>query len=294
MTLVWKTGIGPATKRLVLLALADSANDEGVCWPSMETLARKSNCGVSSARRACQELEADGVLQRDARGKDGRQQSNLYTISRAALEGAQIERVPKSSGTGRPNLAGGGAQIERQNPKREPKEETPTPPGGDASAAPEEETSLPPAEDGGLFDDAPFRPEPEPAPPRPFSAADVVAAYVDSYRQDSGKDPLASSIKMVGAHAKRLLKDGVEQGLLLTAAQRLGRTAYASLDREVAMIHRGGQASPVRGTRRPLGVVHTPEERQEQRDWFAEQRALQEKRRRVEGNANTTSEENAQ
>src|SRR5690606_33198044 len=38
------------TDRLMLLALADNANDEGVCWPGGETLQRK--CGLGTRRAA--------------------------------------------------------------------------------------------------------------------------------------------------------------------------------------------------------------------------------------------------
>lgn len=178
MTKVWKTDVGPATRRLVLLALADSANDDGVCWPSVETLARKAGCGVSSARRACQELEADGFLVREERDANGRQRSNLYRLSLSAIEGAQIERAPKLSGTGRPDRAGGGAQIERQNPNRETKEGTPT-------------TETSPPADGGLFP-APL----EPAAPKPEELlAEEFEAWWKAYPRKVGKGAAQKAYK---------------------------------------------------------------------------------------------------
>jgi hypothetical protein len=39
-------------EKLVLLALADCANDEGRCWPSASTLARKTGEGERTVRRA--------------------------------------------------------------------------------------------------------------------------------------------------------------------------------------------------------------------------------------------------
>lgn len=44
MTLVWSLDL-PATEKIVLLALADNANDEGDCYPSVTTLIKK--CGLS-------------------------------------------------------------------------------------------------------------------------------------------------------------------------------------------------------------------------------------------------------
>ena len=48
MTEVWAVSL-PDSEKLVLLALADCANDEGLCWPSMATLARK--CSNSEKER---------------------------------------------------------------------------------------------------------------------------------------------------------------------------------------------------------------------------------------------------
>ncbi|MBK6707558.1 MAG: helix-turn-helix domain-containing protein [Sphingomonadales bacterium] len=41
MTVVWELDL-PDSEKLALLALADNANDEGYCWPSMATLARSA------------------------------------------------------------------------------------------------------------------------------------------------------------------------------------------------------------------------------------------------------------
>jgi len=46
----WGQQLTPTVK-FVLLALADSADDHGVCWPSVQTVARK--CGVSSRTVQC-------------------------------------------------------------------------------------------------------------------------------------------------------------------------------------------------------------------------------------------------
>lgn len=55
MSLRWMSAVFAApepqgTDRLLLLALADNANDEGVCWPGVETLRRK--CGLGTRRAA--------------------------------------------------------------------------------------------------------------------------------------------------------------------------------------------------------------------------------------------------
>ncbi len=57
---------------LVLLALADWANDEGWCWPSMAAIARKARLSERQVYRIVDELESDGVVQRKKGGGRGK------------------------------------------------------------------------------------------------------------------------------------------------------------------------------------------------------------------------------
>jgi hypothetical protein len=63
MTLVWEMDL-PDSEKLVLLALADCANDEGHCWPSMATLARKCSKSDRTVQLAVKMLCAKGHLTR--------------------------------------------------------------------------------------------------------------------------------------------------------------------------------------------------------------------------------------
>lgn len=62
---------------LVMLVLADYANDDGVCWPSIEQIARKSRMDQRSARRIVRRLEEQGHVVRAA--SVGRE-TNRYVI----------------------------------------------------------------------------------------------------------------------------------------------------------------------------------------------------------------------
>jgi hypothetical protein len=136
MTDVWDTAVSPATTRLVLLALADQANDEGVCWPFMATIASRAGCGLSTARKACAELENQGLLRREFRkAEDGDNDRSIYVVNAdklAELAGAaRSERGVAKKERGGPLKSGGGAaQIWRHNPqgtpKGEPKEDAAT------------------------------------------------------------------------------------------------------------------------------------------------------------------------
>jgi hypothetical protein len=64
MTLAWATEL-PAGEKLVLLALADCANDEGHCWPGVRSLAAKTGKSERSLQDALKALELAGQITRD-------------------------------------------------------------------------------------------------------------------------------------------------------------------------------------------------------------------------------------
>lgn len=67
--------------RLVLLCLADCANDEGACWPSIRKIAEKANLSEPIAKKYLNALIEIGVVSREEReDQSGRQTSNYYTI----------------------------------------------------------------------------------------------------------------------------------------------------------------------------------------------------------------------
>jgi hypothetical protein len=62
MSLVWDLDLA-AGEKLVLLALADQANDEGVqCWPSVATIGKRSGQGERTVRRILRQLEDAGHI----------------------------------------------------------------------------------------------------------------------------------------------------------------------------------------------------------------------------------------
>lgn len=63
MTAAWATDL-PAGDKLVLLALADCANDEGHCWPGMRNLVAKTGKCERSVQAAIKSLETSLHLTR--------------------------------------------------------------------------------------------------------------------------------------------------------------------------------------------------------------------------------------
>lgn len=69
--------------RLVLQVLVLHCNKEGECFPSIKTIAAKCGYGISTVKRALDELVEAGYITKQARfdeRKNGGQTSNLYTL----------------------------------------------------------------------------------------------------------------------------------------------------------------------------------------------------------------------
>jgi hypothetical protein len=68
MAEVWQLPMVPAEK-LVALALADAANDDGLCWPSIATIARKSGLSERTVQRTIRGFERSWVKRDEVIGK---------------------------------------------------------------------------------------------------------------------------------------------------------------------------------------------------------------------------------
>lgn len=62
--------------KLVLVTIANYADEKGLCWPSQALIARQSEQSIDSVQRRLQELMAAGLLIRKIR----RRQSSLYQL----------------------------------------------------------------------------------------------------------------------------------------------------------------------------------------------------------------------
>jgi len=65
MTAVWDREDLSSTQKLVLLALADWANDEGLCWPSINRLAIKASLTTRAVQKTIRSLEDAGFIRRE-------------------------------------------------------------------------------------------------------------------------------------------------------------------------------------------------------------------------------------
>jgi hypothetical protein len=77
MANVWEHPGINSTQKLVLLALADWANDEGMCWPSIQRIADKCSLTTRAVQKSLRAIEDMGML----RYEDGVHKSRTYWIS---------------------------------------------------------------------------------------------------------------------------------------------------------------------------------------------------------------------
>lgn len=80
MSRVWAHSQQKGGELLVMLALADFANDAGECWPSIPVLAQKARLSVRQTQRVLSALEVAGELRR-SRSNGGRNRPSRYSIT---------------------------------------------------------------------------------------------------------------------------------------------------------------------------------------------------------------------
>ena len=93
MTKAWELKL-KANDKLVLLALADHANDDGECYPSLRKIEAKTGLSKQGLINAIKRLMDLGLIEKQFRTRqDGGQTSNLYTLT---LDGVVNEVYPPS------------------------------------------------------------------------------------------------------------------------------------------------------------------------------------------------------
>jgi DNA-binding transcriptional MocR family regulator len=81
MVKAMKTKVGNPLRKLVLIKLADNANDMGECWPSYQHIADQCEIDRSTVRRHIKSLESQCLLRIENRDGPKGNSSNLYRIT---------------------------------------------------------------------------------------------------------------------------------------------------------------------------------------------------------------------
>lgn len=115
MSMVWDDPSFRGNTKLIMLCLADFANDEGCCWPSLNRIAQKCGISLSTLKAQLNTLCNDGYIRKETRKKttssgEITNDTNLYwivtqSLGRSESDLGQNSPQPKT-GLGR-NLAEG-------------------------------------------------------------------------------------------------------------------------------------------------------------------------------------------
>ena len=88
---------GSSTDKLVLLMVANLADENGFCFPSYAYLARVTEMSERSVQRSIQRLCHVGLLKKQKRFNGEGQTSNGYTV---IMETDNVSPTPRQNGTG--------------------------------------------------------------------------------------------------------------------------------------------------------------------------------------------------
>ncbi|MKM03237.1 helix-turn-helix domain-containing protein, partial [Salmonella enterica subsp. enterica] len=107
-------------KLVIMARLADYSNDDGICYPSVETICRQLGLGESTVRTAIAELESAGWLRRESRRKGNRNTSNLYHLNADRLEALARAEKDKVAALKQQRRANGFHPSDSEPSKSEP------------------------------------------------------------------------------------------------------------------------------------------------------------------------------
>ena len=208
-----KAKVGSPLRKLVLVKLADQANDDGECWPSYQSIADACEMSRRTVISHIEWLEENGFLRRNYRkSKEGLSRSNVFVLTiesgaNAAPQGAN--NSPRGANAAPPsgeNFAPGGANaapIETVNES--------------ISFESVNESGGAPARDPAPREPSSEIPKPPPAKPEKFDAWAVLSdmgverKHFDAWMQARKRKRLSSPIDEValGAFLREIGKVGL-------------------------------------------------------------------------------------
>jgi len=143
MTQAMSIKVGNPIRKLVLIKLADNANDKGECWPSYQHIADQCEIGRSTVKAHIRALEEMGLVRREYRKNGDLNQSNLFHLTFDKLTQSTTESSGASNDLGQ-NLTEGVGQIITGVGQELTEGGAGVVPGGGAGAAPRTSHSFEP------------------------------------------------------------------------------------------------------------------------------------------------------
>lgn len=104
--------VGNPLRKLVLIKLADNANDQGECWPSVPYIAEQCEISERSVQNHIQKLVKNGLVRIEERKSDnGLNRSNVYhlRLNSAGANAAPYGESPAPSGANGTPVSGANA-----------------------------------------------------------------------------------------------------------------------------------------------------------------------------------------
>jgi hypothetical protein len=195
ITWAWKQNCPTSSAKLVLLKLADYANEDAHDWASLDHIAECCQVNRATAIRSLSSLRAAGLIHPIATYRDGRRTCNTYRLAMASPEGSQnaTPAVAPCDSRGSHHATPGGRTM-RPNPEvvsgSSIPEDTPLPPEGGSDLSGEEAQNQ--------KADLPYD-------PAPILAGDYLEAMAEA-----GIKPVAV-VRSIAPHIRRLLRRGVSK-----------------------------------------------------------------------------------
>jgi hypothetical protein len=88
----FETKLDNPIRKLVLVKLADNANEDGVCWPSINTIAKHCECGRRTVIRHIQWLEENGFLSvKRKRSDKNKNEVNVYELHEQTMRANTLQ-----------------------------------------------------------------------------------------------------------------------------------------------------------------------------------------------------------
>lgn len=225
MNWAWEQTLPPGSK-LILMSLADAADEDGLCWPRIRVLAQKCCTSERTVQRTLKDLEAKGYLRVDRRyRRDGSQSSNAYYLHLSTCPDklSPLSDKPTSQG-----VTGGAPSV------------TPTSSPHDEAMAPlEPPTNLKKESPQLQQADMPNTPPPSPVPGGLEKGASGALVW-PSKLGESARQPIASMLQGIGLEPAQTLLDELD-GVMTT---RSIKTSPERWFRAVVVAYRKGQFQP--------------------------------------------------
>jgi hypothetical protein len=99
MTKAFKARVGNQARKLILIKIADNADDSGCCFPSYQAIAHACEVDRSTVIRQVKAMQELGILTVKKRFIDGENSSNIFTINIKKLDEMGSGTYTPPSGT---------------------------------------------------------------------------------------------------------------------------------------------------------------------------------------------------